>query len=147
MCGCICERGNSCHSLCLIVSSYNIPTAPLFSFKAPLFFSLWNMLPTWMPGVNVVHHLIPASTEAKDIFLPGQRFKVSSQEQYGASQFSFSTNFLDPMQTQQGLSLHDGIQYGLLKLNPSHFPQAKWWPVIFYWLTLLTYSNKSHFSR
>lgn len=71
--------------------------------------------------VSVFHHVILASVKTEAIPPPGERFKVSSQEQSGASQFSFSTDFLGPLQTQQELSSHDGRQHGLLKLNPSGF--------------------------
>lgn len=64
-----------------------------------------------MQSVRFLTSSLLVSAEVKAISLPGQRFKVSSQEQDGASQFSFLTDFIVPLQTQRELSFHDGIQY------------------------------------
>lgn len=91
---------------------------------------------------------LSASTEVKVIPLPEHSFKVSSQEQNGASPFSFSHYFSGPTADTAGtvISWWNGVWIVGAEI-PLVCTEAKWWPVIFYWLTVLTYSNQSHFTR
>lgn len=93
-----------------ISSECNIHSAVLFPFNAPA--NTQSMYFITSPGPV-------ASAEVKAISPPGQRFKVSSQEQNGASQFSLFNRFPGRLQTQHELSFRDGTQCSFPKPNPS----------------------------
>lgn len=89
------HRGKYCEGMVAAQSPFSphimLPQLSCYFQSSSLFFfspTLSSMEPACCQhALSVVHHLIPASAEAKAFSLPGQRFKVSSPEQNGASQF------------------------------------------------------------